>query len=222
MPLHDYIRCVHDWNLDVGQFEVHLTGESIVYSDDEQTLREEPGIEYQMSARLIKNLQILASLDPGRPILIHMKTMGGDWNEGMAIYNAIRQAVNPIIILNRTHARSMSSIILQAARKRVMMPNTYFMFHEGTLSASDTYKGFMSFAEWSKKENPVMLETYAQRMKQKGVFSQKPKTEIKEMLQEFMNKKQEKYLTAKQTVDWGLADEIFDGDWTKLRVGLVK
>jgi len=215
--LNDCLWSVHEWNLDIRRFEIYLTGHPIEYSSgDDGNSREEPGVEYQMSARLIKNLNILADLDPAKPILIHMKTNGGDWNEGMAIYDALNYARNPIVILNYTHARSMSSIILQAADRRIMMPNSNFMFHEGTVAASDTYKGFMSFAEWAKRDNEIMKEIYANRMLERGRFSKWAKIKIKEMLQESMDKKQEKFLTATETVSWGLADAVFDGNWQKL------
>lgn len=212
--LHDAIRAVHEWNVDVRQFAIHITGESRDYNSDE--LLDEPGVEYQMSARLIKNLQILRDLDPARPILIHMKTCGGDWNEGMAMYDAILYASNPVVILNYTHARSMSSIILQAADKRVMMPHSHFMFHDGTLEVSGTYKGAITNIEWSKKEHPVMVDIYASRMKEKGKFSKKTKIEIKEMLERQMDKREDVFLMAQEAVSWGLADSIFDGNWQKL------
>lgn len=212
--LYDSIEAVHDWNLDIRQFAIHLTGESRNY--DSSDLLNEPGVEYQMSARFIKNLQILADQDPARPILVHMKTCGGDWTEGMAIYDAIKFAPNPIVILNYTHARSMSSIIFQAADRRVMMPHSYFMFHDGTLEVSGTYKGAVTNVEWAKKEHPVMIDIYASRMKEKGRYSKMAKADIKEMIENQMDKKEDVFLTAQQAVDWGLADSIFDGNWQKL------
>lgn len=212
--IHDSIRAIHDWNVDVRQFAIHLTGEAVDYISGAEP--SEPGVEYKMSARLIKNLQILSDLDPARPILIHMKTCGGDWNEGMAVYDAIRNAANPIVILNYTHARSMSSIIFQAARRRVMMPHSHFMFHDGTLSLAGTYRGVMANAKWEEKMHSAMLDIYASRMKEKGRFSKIPKIEIKEMLEGHMEKKEDVFLTANETVAWGLADSIFDGNWQKL------
>jgi ATP-dependent protease ClpP protease subunit len=213
--LHDSIRAIQDWNINVRQFVIYLVGEAKDYNDDDVNLSE-PGVEYQMSSRLIKNLHILSDLDPSRPILIHMKTCGGDWMEGMAIYDAIKFAPNPIVVLNYTHARSMSSIILQAADRRVMMPHSHFMFHDGTLTVSGTYKGAITNAEWSKKEHPAMLEIYAARMKEKGKFSKISKEDIKKMLEDLMNKKEDVFLTSQEAVSWGLADSIFDGNWNKL------
>ena len=221
--LNDCIFGVQEWNLDIRQFAIYLTGEAMDYdADDQWDKREEPGVEYQMSARFIKNLHILADIDPKRPILIHMKTNGGDWNEGMAIYDAIKYAPNPIVILNYTHARSMSSIIFQAADRRVMMPHGNFMFHEGTMSVSGTWKQVVSNTKWAERDNPTMLEIYASRMKERGLYSKKSKKDIKAILQGLMNQKEDVYLTPRETVSWGLADEVFDGNWQKLRQRLKK
>ena len=217
------IANVHERNVDIRQFAIYLTGEVMEYdADDNWENRDEPGIEYQMSARLIKNLQILSGLDPKRPILIHMKTNGGDWNEGMAIYDAIRLAPNPVVILNYTHARSMSSIIFQAADRRIMMPHATFMFHEGTMSISGTWKSVVSAVDFARGDNTEMLDIYIRRMKESGKYARTPKGEIKRMMQGLMNKKEELYLLAQPTVEWGLADGIFHGNWESLRAGLSR
>lgn len=220
---YDSIWAVQEWNLDIRQFAIYLTGEVMGYSaDDAWENRNEPGVEYQMASRLIKNLRTLADLDPKRPILIHMKTNGGDWNEGIAIYDAIRHAPNPITILNYTHARSMSSIIFQAADRRIMMPHATFMFHEGTMAVSGTWKTIVSAVDFAKGDNAEMLNIYIGRMKEGGKYSKRSKAEIEKMMQGLMNKKEEVYLLAKPTVEWGLADNIFDGNWEGLRTGLVR
>ena len=208
---------LQEWNLDVRQFHIYLTGEQVDYGvSDDWSERGEPGVEYKMSARLIKNIQVLSHIDPKKPILIHMKTDGGDYTEGMAIYDTLWFCPNPITILNYTHARSMSSIILQAADRRIMMPHGYFLFHEGTEGTYNTAKAFRSYAEWSKKIEHVMLDIYTNRLKQKGKFKRHTPKSIREMLQEEMNKKEDVYLTAKEAVEWGFADEVFDGNWAAL------
>ncbi len=221
--LFDCVWAAQEWNLDVRQFAIYLTGETMAYdADDDWTNRDEPGVEYQMASRLVKNLRTLADLDPKRPILIHMKTNGGDWNEGMAIYDAIRLASNPVTILNYTHARSMSSIIFQAADRRIMMPHATFMFHEGTMAVSGTWKSVVSAVDFAKGDNTEMLNIYIKRMKEGGKYARRSRAEIERMMKDLMNKKEEVYLLAQPTVEWGLADGIFDGNWDGLRTGLIR
>jgi ATP-dependent protease ClpP protease subunit len=176
----------------------------------------EPGIDYVIAKRFIKNLNLCMRVSPDKPIVIHMKTCGGDWNEGMAIYDAIRSCPSPVIILNYTHARSMSSIILQAADKRVMMPHSYFMIHDGTYGIEGTYKGVMSNLEFDKRSEKVMLDIYAEKMAEKGKFQGQDVTKIKKWLRSEMDKKEDVFFTAEEAVAFGFADEIFNYNWSDL------
>lgn len=208
----------HEWNLNTRLFRLYLFGEvKTYYSEDSEF--DEPGVEYQMASRVIKNLDILTEINPTRPILIRMKTNGGYWEEGIAIYNAIKFCPNPTVILSETHARSMSSIILQAADKRIMMPDSYFMIHDGTIEGggSITVKQFHSFAEWEKRVvGPRMMEIYVDVLKNKGKYTRKSRAHIHDILREVMDKREDVYLTATEAVEWGFADEVFDGDWERL------
>lgn len=213
---------MHLHGLNIKDFSVYLTGTEKFYEGDDRNF-DEPGIEYQMATRFIKNLHILSGKNSRRPILVHMKTCGGYWEEGMAIYDALCACPNPITILSYTHARSMSSLILQAADKRVLMPHSYFLFHEGTLELQGTNRSVLSGADWIKRVvNPIMLEIYTQALKRKGKYSRWSPSRIRAILQGHMDKKEDVYLTAQEAVDWGFADEIFGGsnghfDWRSLR-----
>jgi ATP-dependent protease ClpP protease subunit len=149
-----------------------------------------------------------------------MKTCGGDWAEGMAIHNMIQACPNPVTILNYTHARSMSSIIFQAANKRVMMPDSIFMLHDGTYGIEGTVKTVKSAIEFDMKSEVRMLDIYVASMKNKGKFKNKSENWIRKFLRSEMDKREDVFLTAEEAVEWGLADEIFGKtipyDWNKL------
>jgi ATP-dependent protease ClpP protease subunit len=202
---------VHGYDIDVDANHIYLFG-SEEYGLEDQV---EPGIEYVIANRFIRNLNILMRKSQ-EPILVHMKTCGGYWEEGMAIYDAIKMCPNPVTILCYTHARSMSSIILQAADKRVMMPNSTFMFHDGTMGYSGTTKQFLNEAEQLQKSMITMMEIYVNVMKVQGKLRSWSKKRIFEWLREQMDKKEDVYLSAKQAVQYGFADEVFDGDWESL------
>ena len=166
----------------------------------------EPGVEFAMANKFIKNLNALSSSD--KPIKIFMKTCGGYWEEGIAIYDAIALCPCEITIINYTHARSMSSLILQAANHRVMMPNSTFMFHEGTMDFSGTSKQFMTEAEQWKLASKTMLDIYVESMKGKGRMKEKTDKELRSWLTKQMNLKEEVYLDAQEAVALGFADEV--------------
>lgn len=216
----DHVDQIHSNNLDVKANHIYLHGDTDYIGKDESDHTAEPGVEFAMAARFIKNMNILMRKNKDIPILIHQFTCGGHWQFGMAIYDMIKSCTTAVTILNYAEARSMSSIIFQAANKRMMMPNSTFMFHRGTLGVSGTVTQVESAVEFNKLSDDIMLDIYITSMKRKGKFSRKSKEFIRSWLKEQMNKKEDVYLTAEQTVEYGLADGIFgaDGkyDWNTL------
>jgi len=176
----------------------------------------EPGVDFAMASRFMINARICMMTNPDSGLVVHMKTCGGEFGEGMAIFDMLLMYPHETTILNYTHARSMSSMIFQAATKRVMMPNSHFMFHDGSIADEGNLKTVRSGFEFYDKIGGVMLDIYAWRMKQRGKFKSWSLERIKKMLRDEMDKKDDVYLTAKETIDWGLADSIFDGDWSAL------
>ena len=207
----DPLYHLHEYGIHLRANQIYLFGDG-KYANEEGM---DPGVEFIMANKFIKNIQFLMRSSDD-PILIHMKTCGGFWEEGMAIYDAIRACPNPITILNYTHARSMSSIIFQAANKRVMLPNSTFMFHDGTLGIEGTLKQVYSAVNFNKHADKKMLDIYGNVMNEQGNFKGNGITKIKTWLRTQMDKKEEVYLTADETVKYGLADEIFDSNWANL------
>lgn len=212
----DPVTQLHDYNIDIPSNHLYLFGEEEYGSSLGGA---EPGVEYVMANRFIRNLNILMRKSD-KPILIHMKTCGGDWTEGMAIYDAIKSCPNPIIILSYTHARSMSSLIFQAADKRVMMPHSTYMFHDGTISVEGTVKQFYTEYERTKIAEEQMLTIYINAMKNKGKMKNEKPEKIKKWLRDQMDRKEDVYLSAEQAIELGFADEIFGAngvyDWNAL------
>ena len=50
---------------------------------------DECGIDYRTATRFIKNLTLLNNQSHDN-ILVHMESRGGDWADGMAIYDAVK------------------------------------------------------------------------------------------------------------------------------------
>lgn len=209
----DPIFHLHDYDIDTQSRHIYLMGIDRGY--EQLTDPGEPGVDYAMANRFIRNLNICMRLSKD-PIVIHMKTCGGDWVEGMAIYDAIMSCPNPVTILNYSHARSMSSIIMQAADKRVMMPNSYFMFHDGTYATEGTTKQVYSDLAFYRNAKETMLNIYAKKMQEEGEYKGKSLTFIKNWLKGEMDQKEDVYLTAKAAVKKGLADEVFNYNWANL------
>ena len=205
---------LQEFHIDVPHRELWLVGEND--ARDESNCLDEPGVEYLMANRIAKNLRLMAHISD-EPVLIHMKTSGGDVAEGLAIYDTIKLSPLYVTILSYTHARSMSSIILQAADRRVLMPNSYFMFHRGSAEFSGESRAVESSVEFYKRWDETMLDIYSERMKEPdNRFSDWETLRIRSMLIDQMGRKVDVFLGAQETVDWGLADEIFGGNWKGL------
>lgn len=210
----DDIYDIQEFGLDLDNREIWLTPDPSlnVGAGEEST---EVGVEWIMAAKFLKNLRILQnSTNHDEPILIHMKTNGGIHEEGMAIFDAISACPCPVTILSYTHARSMSSIILQAADKRVLMPNSCFMFHEGENMVSGTDKQVRTWVKWGEFGTKKMLDLYVHVMTREGCWEDARLA--RQWLIDEMNDKEDVYLTAKEAIKNGFADEIFNGDWDGL------
>lgn len=198
----ELISDLHTYNIIPDSRELYIHG---VFNDDA-----EPGVDYRMCSQFIKNINFLCHTSKTEPILIHSITCGGDWQYGMAMYDAIKSCPCPVTILAYAHARSMSSIILQAATYRVMMPNSVFMIHEGTMGVEDntTYKAFQTCAEEGRKATETMLDIYVEKVKQGEEWGEKSETWIRKALHQRMDSKQDWFLSAKEAVRYGFADAV--------------
>lgn len=211
----DVVHQIQEYNIDLKANHIYLLGEPQRSDHDAG----EPGVEFAMANRFIKNLNILMRTSQD-PILIHMKTCGGDWHEGMAIYDAIRACPNPVTILNYTHARSMSSLIFYAADRRVMMPHSTFMIHQGSSGFEGTYKQMQTFAKEDARCNTIMLDIYIDILKTSGSMSKWSRSRVKDWLIASMNGGEEVYFSAEEATSLGFADAVFGAggcyDWGAL------
>jgi len=208
----DYVYDLHNYDVDLENNHIYLFGVDRGYEVVEGT--EEPGVDYVMANRFIRNMNLCMRRNAEKPLVIHLKSCGGDWQEGMAIYDMIKSYPWPVTILSYTHARSMTSIISQAANKRVTMPHGIFMFHEGDMGIYGTQKQVQSYIDFYAKTTPIMTEIYIASMREKGVF--KNDSERRRWVKDQMNKLEDVYLNAQQAIDMGFFDETFNGNWESL------
>lgn len=197
------ISDVHTHQCNGFSREIFLHGH---YSDDD-----DPGVEYRMATTLVKNLRVLDANDTGN-ILIHMHSPGGEWNDGMAMFNSIVLAKNPVTIIAYGYAASMSSVILQAADNRVLMPDTDFMMHYGDIMEANNYLAFMASAERARKITERMLTIYAKRCITGLYFQTRYKTLNEDKVVQFLERKLKErgdwWLTADEAVYYGFSDGV--------------
>lgn len=197
---------VHSYWLDLGGRETWIHSHYGI-GDDEGN---EPGMEYRMSTTVIKNLHMLNKANSTAPVTIHLHSCGGDFVEGMAIYDTLKLMPYHKKIIAYTHARSMSSIVFLAGDERIMLPHGYFMFHRGTFGIWADALTVYSNVEWAKKQDDQMMKIYIDALKTKGKFKSKSEKWIEAMLNEQMNQKADCYLSAEEALQWGFVDKILE------------
>lgn len=211
------ISDIHSHNINNSSRELYLHGHIDAYE-------EEPGVDYRMATSFIKNVHILQSQN-NKNILIHMHTIGGSWSDGMAIFNTIRLCKSPVTILGYAQASSMSGIVLQAADKRILMPDCELMIHHGSISLDDNTMAVKSAVDQNEKSCKRMLQVFAQRAVTGKYFKDRNYGIKKTMsyIDAKIKQSSDWYLTAEESVYYGFADGIFGEKGfetiTKIRTG---
>lgn len=178
------------------------------YADDNGS---EPGVEYRQATTFIKNIQFLDA-PPYKPVLVHLHSQGGCWDDGMAMFNTIQFCHSYISILAYAQASSMSGILLQSAPLRVMMPDCHFLMHHGLTGGGSVHPFSMkNEAEFQLRACKRMLHIFAERAIVGEFFKKRKSTTIKYICDFFDRKLRNEvdwYLDAEETVFYGLADCI--------------
>jgi ATP-dependent protease ClpP protease subunit len=206
---------------DLHNYGVSLDTREIILQSDAGN--PEDGLDFSAANTFIKNLILLNSLNH-QAILVHQCTCGGEWNYGIAIYDAIVASPSPVVIVAHAHARSMSSIIPQAAKLRVIMPNADFMIHFGLAGFEGDARSFVAEGRLADRQDTKMLDIYTTRC-MKGPFFKRnrySKDKVKEYLRKRMNELREWYMSPDEAVDKGFMDGVFGSPGFKTFDGLRK
>jgi len=201
----DTVSDIQSYGVDVKNREIYLHG--YLSNTDE-----DPGVDYKMAATFYKNIRILDKLSR-EPIIIHMHSVGGSWNDGMAIFDAIQLAKSYVTMISYGQAESMSSVILQAADKRVMMPNSYFMCHFGSSGYSGNYLDVQKGAAFEKRITELMLDIYTQSCLKGKYFKEQYTEPTFEKVKNYLKRKLKDgdwYLDANESVYYGFSDLVLN------------
>jgi len=205
----DLLKDFHEYGANLGTRDIFLHNH--YHSEDNQN----PGVEYRMSNTFIKNLRAL-DMKNSENITIHCHSIGGEWCDGMAIYDAIKMCRSYVTIIIYAQASSMSSIFMQAADYRYMTPNSHFMSHYGSTDINTDYLSAINQADYERKICDTMFNVYAERCVDGKFFYEKfgKKPSTKQVKQYLIRKLKsgDWYLDAEEAVYYGFADAIIT-DW---------
>ena len=215
-PSEQIISEIHDYQLNLASREIYLHS----HLDAE----EDPGVEYKMAVTFVKNLHMLDFKGPSN-ILVHMHTEGGEWSDGMAIFNSIRFARSPVTMLAYAQASSMGGVVLQAADRRVLMPDCEIMVHHGSVTVDENTVAAKSAIDQNERFCKRMLEVFGERAVAGKYFKERKYSPRRTM--NFIDAKIRQvgdwFLTAEEAVYYGFADGIMGSkgfeNFKKIRTG---
>jgi ATP-dependent protease ClpP protease subunit len=192
---------IHNYNIDVENREIYLHS----YLDGET----EAGVDYRSAIVFEKNLRYL-NLISLEPIFVHMHLPGGDWQDCLGIYDAIKNSKAKVAVLAYSKVESSSSVLFQAADLRILTPNTNFLIHYGSISVDNEHKAALSMVQWSEKESEKMIDIFTERCISSKICKEKnwKKMIARKHIVTQLATKRDWILTADEAVNYGFADGI--------------
>jgi ATP-dependent protease ClpP protease subunit len=197
------LQSLHSYNVDIKNREIFLhsyLGETDV----------DPGIDYRSAIVFEKNLRYLNLLS-NESIIIHMHIPGGEWEDCMAMYDAIKNSKSKTIILAYGKVCSASGVLFQAAHTRVLMPNVNVLIHYGSISLDGEHsKAASSNVQWNERECDKMIDIFVDRCMQSNMAKEKnwKRMMAKKHIQSQLASKCDWILNAQEAVLYGFADGI--------------
>ncbi len=142
-----------------------------------------------------KNFQKELSEIKTSQIDLHINSPGGSVQDGITIYNLIKQHPANVTTYIDGWAASIASIVALAGDKVIMAANGLFMIHNPTGIVMGTSKAMRDLADVLDKVAGTLTTTYTSK-------SKKPESEIRDMMEA------ETWMTADEAKEFGFVDEI--------------
>jgi ATP-dependent Clp protease protease subunit len=149
----------------------------------------------------VTDAQIAAALRQAgeRPVSLLINSPGGDYFQGLSIFNLLVNYSAPVTVRVMAIAASAASIIAMAGTRVEMMRGAEMMIHNAWAVAAGDNRVMTEAAEFLLRIDAAIAAIYASRTEQSP-----------EMIRRMMDS--ETFLTAQQAVELGFADILADGD----------
>ena len=172
---------------------------------------EDSEIITKTATHFLKNLRLLEA-ESKNPIVLHSFSLGGDWYDGMVIYDAIKYSACKFVIISYGIAASMPSLIPQAVfpqGKRITMPNCDWMIHEGYTATQGTYRQVLSGAQWDTILRSRTYQMYTEPCMQTGeFFKDKKQSQVKSYIKRKLESKEDWWMSSEDSIKYGFCDHI--------------
>ncbi|KVS62681.1 head maturation protease, ClpP-related [Burkholderia cepacia] len=143
----------------------------------------------------------LRSIGAGVPVVVNLNSPGGDFFEGVAIYNLLRQHDAEVTVNVMGLAASAASVIAMAGDKILMGDGAFLMIHNAWSVAVGNRHDFIAAAETLAPFDDAMASLYAKR-------SGMSKSDAAALMDK------ETWISADQAIKNGMATGLLDGTAT--------
>lgn len=166
-----------------------------------------PGVTMNnpFSSHYITDKLMQLGLTSEDPIFLFVDSVGGHVDDGLMIYDMIKTIPAPVYTIGR-NCYSMGTVILSAGEQgyRYVMPNSRTMIH----LPSGNLQGNANEIEIQRDEIQKVKNTLIRLLKENGAHKSE-----EEILKDIDNK--DHYMSAQETVEYGIADRIVTTDFWK-------
>lgn len=132
-----------------------------------------------------------------KPIILRIKTRGGYIDEGLALYDVIRESKTPVIAIVH-HAYSMGTIISLACDYVYCYKSSKFMIHDGACGLQGKMEEI--------RDHLDVFETYTMPILKEVYMKKSNLTE--EEFEEIVRTRKDRYYGAKEMLGFGFVDGI--------------
>lgn len=138
-----------------------------------------------------------------RPVTVNVNSPGGDFFEGLAIYNLLREHKHAVTVNVLGIAASAASVIAMAGDDIRIARSGFFMIHNTWIMAAGDRNALREVAEWLEPFDAMSAEIYAARSGQDA-------GEVAKMLD------RETWIGGSKAIEQGFADDYLPADLVEL------
>jgi len=180
-----------------------------IYLNSDEADLEDNGINFKVATKFMKKLHD-AEETADNKIIVHTSTIGGEWADGMSIFDNILYSSLPVYMIGHGCLCSMGTIILQAAHKRYLMPDCDIMVHFGDLTLSGHQVSVESGTKYYVKVKNQMIDIYTDKCIKGKFFKDRSysRARTKAYIKRKLESNVDWYMTPEEAVDFGFADKV--------------
>lgn len=169
------------------------------------------GISTEMSHVIVAQILFLEAEDPTKDILLYINSAGGEVTAGLAIYDAMQFVKCDISTIVLGQACSMGSFLAQAGAKgkRIVLPEARTMIHRVSSGTPGT-RGSVHVQELQFEDAKRSFDESMRINQRLTELYVKHNTAGKTYEELFETMKFDTFLSAKEAVEYGLADMVIE------------